>query len=94
MKQKTINKAKRIETLASDIKELLHLDECKPVLLQGELWLRMKSGEVSLDCPVGLKPLLDKKNDNTKAIKLAIIQLWIVNLEWEQSAIAGMVLNG
>ena len=89
-----VNKAKRLEKLANDIKELLQLDECEPVLLPGEAWLRMRAGQSSLDCPIGTKPLFDKKKDNTPAIKRAVISLWITHLEREQAKIAGAVLNG
>lgn len=94
MKQRTINKVQRITKLANDIKELLQLDECQAVLLPGEAWLRMKSGAYALDCPIGTKPLFDKKHDNMDAIKTAVIQLWIGYLENEQRNMARAVLSG
>jgi hypothetical protein len=90
MKRPHKSKSQTIKQLTDDIKELLQLDECEPILEPGLLWLRMKSGGVAFDCPVGLKPLFDKKHNNLPAIKKAVISVWIAHLEKLQ---AGAVLD-
>ncbi len=80
-KKKKVNKAKRINTLATDMKKLLELDGCDPVLLDGRLWLRMASGAVALDCPVSLEILLDPQHDHTNSIKQSVIKVWIAHIQ-------------
>lgn len=89
IKRKANWKIKRIKKLASDVKALLSLDSCEPIIADGNLvFLRMRHGVDELDCPVGKRPLFDKSNDNTPAIKQAVVRLWIANLEKKQRELA------
>lgn len=89
MKRKKTSKARIITQFANDIKELLQLDECNPVVdVNGSLWLRCKSGVDALDIPIGKKPLLDTKHDNKPVIKMAVIQFWTQYLQGQLAAVA------